>query len=115
MIENTIYDVCKNYYDANWVMDPGVVTVNAKFYNSLPDDLRKIFDEAFEDSRKWEIAEYQKLNKEAKDKIVSQYGCVINPMSDADLQKFKEAMKPVVAAYEQKVGKDYLDLFRNRK
>ncbi|MGI5963943.1 MAG: TRAP transporter substrate-binding protein [Lawsonibacter sp.] len=112
MIDNTVYDVCKYYYDCSWVMDPGVVTVNAEFYNSLPEDLRTIFDEVFDECRAWEIEEFQKANETAKERLVSEFGCTINPMSDADLQKFEEAMQPVHKAYEESVGADYLDLFR---
>lgn len=112
MIDNTVNDVCKYYYDCNWVVDPGVVTVNADFYNSLPDDLRQIFDEVFEECRAWEIEEFQKANESAKERLVSEFGCTVTPMKDEDLPKFKAAMESVLASYEQKVGKEYLDLFR---
>ncbi|CDZ75683.1 PBP2_TRAP_DctP10 [Peptoniphilus sp. ING2-D1G] len=112
MIENTVYEVCKNFYDCNWVMDPGVVTVNADFYNSLPDDLQQVFDEVFQECREWEIEQYQTANKEAKERLVNEFGCTINPMSDEDLAKFEKAMESVIADYEKKVGKEYLELFR---
>ena len=112
MIDNTVYDVCKYYYDCDWVMDPGVVTVNAGFYNSLPDDLRQIFDEVFEECRAWEIQEFQAANASAKERLEKEFGCAINPMTDADREKFITAMRPVFDAYEAAVGSEYLNLFR---
>lgn len=113
MIDNTVYDVCKYYYDCGWVMDPGVVTVNAEFYNSLPDDLRQIFDEVFKECQAWNIEETRAANDSAKTRLVDEFGCTINPMADEDKAKFEEAVQPVIDAYEASVGKEYLDLFRS--
>ena len=112
LIDNTIYDVCDYIYDCSWVMDPGVVTINQDFYNSLPEDLQKILMDTFKECQAWNIEETRKDNEEAKKRIVEEFGCTIAEFKAEDKAKFEAAMKPVIEAYEASVGSDYLNLFR---
>ena len=111
LVDNTIPDVCKYMFDCGWVMDPGVVTVNSEFYNSLPDDLRQIFDEVFKECQEWNIKETRADNEQALKDLSDKYGCVVTKQTADDRAKFVEAMQPVFDKYEQSVGTEYFDLF----
>lgn len=112
LIDNTIPDVCKYIYNCGWVMDPGVLTINQEFYDSLPADLQKILDDVCTEALSWEIEQLQAANTSALASLSKDYGCTVTDIQQTDLNKFKSAMESVVSAYEKTVGADYLNKFR---
>lgn len=112
LIDNTVYEVCKYAYDCAWVSDPMTFGVNKEFYESLPDDLRTIFDKVCNEGLEWQKTEQRQLNETAKKRLAEEFKVEITVIDPADKAKFEKAMESVVADYETKVGKDYLDKFR---
>ncbi len=111
-VGNAIQDVCPYFFDCGWVMDPGVVTVNKGFYEGLSEEDRKLFDETFAEALQWEIETVQAENEEALKDLSEKYNVTVTKQTEEDRAKFVEAMQPVYDAFEESVGKEYLDLFR---
>jgi C4-dicarboxylate transporter DctM subunit len=112
LIDNTVYEVCKYIYYCDWNYDPAVLTVNLKFYQSLPDDLREIFERVCKEAVQWQKDYLRQLNVEAIPRLEKEFGCIFEYATPEERQKFIEAVQPVVDAYEKLVGKEYVNLFR---
>jgi TRAP-type C4-dicarboxylate transport system substrate-binding protein len=70
------------------------ITVNLDAYNKLPDDLKKIVDDAaVETAKKWDI-DYRKL--EAKDvNLAKSKNVKVITLSDKEMAKFKKIVAPI--------------------
>lgn len=112
IIDNSLYEVCKYIYMCNWTYDPGVLTINRDFYNSLPEDLREIFDRVARECILWQKDYQRKQNIEAVSILEKEYNCELYTPTREERQKFIDASQGVIANFEKKVGKRYLDLFR---
>jgi TRAP-type C4-dicarboxylate transport system substrate-binding protein len=82
--------------------------VNEKYYQKLPDDLKKAFSEAAMEAAK---AERQFLvDNEADDlAFLKSNGMIV---TIPDVEKFREASKPVVSIMAEKVGWDIINLIK---
>lgn len=92
-----------------------VVLVNAKFYNELTADQKKLFDDAMEVANKYERQLADELNASSFEKLKSGGKMEFYTLTDADRAAFVKALEPVYAKYETIIGKDYLDAARNSK
>ncbi|NEU31173.1 TRAP transporter substrate-binding protein [bacterium LRH843] len=85
------------------------LVISLDFYNSLPDDLKKIVDEASIEARDYEREQSAIQSKEF---IAELKAAGVNVIEDIDKEAFKEATKSVIEMNEEAIGKDILELLR---
>jgi len=100
------YEVQKYLTEANSNLYVTATCVNPDFYNSLPDDIKKIIDESIQEMipRSFEIQE--KLNGEALDKIKAASDIKIEQLTEEERAAFKEKAKAAYDRYAKIVGSD---------
>ncbi|MGE4485127.1 MAG: TRAP transporter substrate-binding protein [Oscillospiraceae bacterium] len=107
------YEQQKYLMKINYLGYVGMWICNLDFYNSLPDDLRAIFDEAMLVGRD-RNQEYSKTSNTEKEKMLTeQYDVTIVDLSEAELKPFKDATAGVWDQIEGAVSKDVWDSFKN--
>ena len=93
-VTNKLYEVQKYYSTLSYVFDLGPVMVSEAFYQSLPDDLRTIFMETFNQI----IAEEHEIGKAAIDADIAAMennGVMVTRLTDAERRAFRESVEPV--------------------
>jgi len=102
------YEVAKYYTKVMPFFSQTVFFVNAKWLKSLPKDLQdvtvKIINQSCALART--IEEYHQ--EKALDMMVKDHGVKITTLPPEEIQKFREATKPVVTKYMEKIGEDYV-------
>ena len=95
-----IFEVQKYMTVTNYATGPDPFMVNLDWYNSLPDDLKKIFDEVAIDT----IAYSDKLNRESEERYIRQLSEKLetNYIEGKDLELFRALVEPV---YEHFIDK----------
>ncbi|WP_164553361.1 TRAP transporter substrate-binding protein [Brevibacillus marinus] len=89
---------------------PAPIIMSLKFYESLPDDLKKVIDEAGIETQQYQWEVVQNMEKEIMEDLKTK-GITI--VEDVDVEKFKELTRPVYDEFEEIVGKELMDLARN--
>jgi tripartite ATP-independent transporter DctP family solute receptor len=93
-VTNKLYEVQKYYSTIYYVFDLGPVMVSETFYQSLPDDLRTIFVESFNQV----ITEQHQIGKDSIEndlKTMESNGVTITRLTDEQRMAFKAAAQPV--------------------
>lgn len=95
---NKFYEVQKYFTDLHHCIDLAPVMVSEEWYQSLPADLREIFDQVVADT-----VDYQRnLSEEsvATDMEIIAEGCEVTILTDEQRLVFKEACQPVYDWFE---------------
>lgn len=104
--DKKFYEVTKYYSLTRHTISPAPVTTSLAFLNSLPDDIRAVFDEGIDtmskNQREMEYSREQEYIKEINDN-----GCAVNEVTELD--SFREAVKPVYDEWRTIVGDDIID------
>ncbi len=97
-----VYEVQKYLTITNYAIGPDPFMVNLEWYNSLPGDLKEIFDEVAIEAMRYS----DQLNRENEAKYIKLLSekLEINYVTLDNLEKFREATKPV---YQYFVNKEY--------
>ncbi|MDO4719032.1 MAG: DctP family TRAP transporter solute-binding subunit [Peptostreptococcaceae bacterium] len=106
---NKLYEVQKYISKTGHIYLSCPYLMNKTFYEGLPEDLQKVVADAVDSTvaaQRAALAEDEVTNT----KKMEDYGIAINELPEEELQKFKDAMKPVMESYEAKSGRTYLDL-----
>ncbi|WP_419954342.1 DctP family TRAP transporter solute-binding subunit [Neobacillus niacini] len=96
----------------NYMYDPLVFGMNKKLYDGLDEETRKILTETAQDAAKYQI----ELNRKENDKILAELeklGMEITELTPKQIEDFQVKVEPTIKKYEEIVGKDLLDKFRN--
>lgn len=101
------YEVAKNYTKVNPFFSQTVFFVNAKWLNSLPEDLRRVTVEVIKKSCALSrvIEEYHQ--DKALAMMVKDHGLTIIELPPEEQEKFRLATKSVVTKYMKMIGQDY--------
>lgn len=83
--------------------------VNEDFYNSLPDDLKVIFDESAEKFDAFAAEEGDKFEFETVPQLLRENGVELVQFTDEQIAKFQEATKPVVEENIDIIGRDFYE------
>lgn len=86
-----------------------IVLTNKKWYNGLPADIRKAFDEAMAEATKYERELAVQLDKESENKLRKSGKMQIIDLSKEEREKFVQAMEPVIKEFENTIGKEFID------
>ncbi len=85
-----------------------MVITNSKFWDGLPQDVRaelqKIMDQVTVEVNK----QAEALNQTARQKIIDSKTSEIDPLTDAQRQEWREAMKPVWEKFSDEIGADLI-------
>lgn len=102
------YEVAKYYTKVTPFFSQTVFFVNKKWLNSLPGDLKDITVSVIKKScaLSREIEQYHQ--EKALKMMQEDYGVEVITLPDSELEKFREATKPVVEKYMEKIGEDYV-------
>ena len=88
-----IYEVSDYLTISNYATGPDPFMVNLKWYESLPNDLQKIFD----DTARETIAISDKLNRKQESEFIQKLAqhLEVNYLTDDELEPFRKAVIPV--------------------
>lgn len=109
LYSNKLYEVQKYISKTGHIYLTCPYLINKSFFDGLPEELQKVVQDAVTatvEAQRAGLAEDEVINT----KKMEEYGIAINDISDAELQKFADSMKPVMEEYEKKTGRKYLDL-----
>jgi len=84
------------------------VIVNKKFWEKLPGDIRAELEKAMGEATAYERAIAKKENEDALALVKASGKTEVYVLSDAERKRWREALLPVHAKFEQTVGKDNL-------
>lgn len=112
LIESSkIYEVQKYMTIMNHSFTAEALIMNKDFYDSLPEDLQAVLDEAGEEFTRYE-REVSKEMDEAAIEFLSEE-LEVNVLSDEVKEEIKQLLQPVYEKYEAEIGSELMDLIRN--
>ena len=85
-----------------------MVVVNAKWWNSLPADIKKGLSEAMAEATIYNNQIGQQKNDEARKLIVDSGKAKVVKLTDAQLAEWRKAVAPVYAQFEKDIGADLI-------
>jgi C4-dicarboxylate-binding protein DctP len=100
------YEVQKTIAETNHGVIDYMVITNAKWWDSLPADVRKGLQEAMDEATEYGNKLANDINERDKDLIAKAGKAKIQELSKADLAKWQKAMEPVWKKFEPDIGKD---------
>jgi C4-dicarboxylate-binding protein DctP len=108
MYSQKFHEVQKTIVETNHGILDYMVVVNAKWWNSLPADVKKGLSEALAEATVYNNNIGQEKNDEAKKLITDSGKTKIVKLTDAQLAEWKKAVAPVYAQFEKDIGPDLI-------
>jgi tripartite ATP-independent transporter DctP family solute receptor len=109
------YKVAKDISNTQHIFIPQAIVINNKYWESLPNDVRKTLQDAALDVSKQYLNDYPKLEKEQMKKLES-LGAKIHLLSPEEKTSMAEAVKPVWANLGEKYGiTDWINEINKKK
>jgi len=102
------YEVAKYYTKVTPFFSQTVFFVNAKWFRSLPADLQEITVDVIRKSCALSRTIEEFHQDSALDMMVKRHGLEIIKLPPEEMNKFREATKPVVTKYMKLMGEDYV-------
>lgn len=106
------YEQQTHFMKVNYIGYVGMWIVNLDFYNSLPDDLRKLFDEACKVGRD-RNEEYSKTSNTEKEDFLAKNGITIVELNEEEHKAFKDVTAPVWDEIKAAITPDVWNAFIN--
>jgi C4-dicarboxylate-binding protein DctP len=103
------YEVQKTIANTNHGVIDYMVVTNAKWWDGLPEDVRKGLAQAMEEATQYANEEAAKLNDRDRKLIEDAKKAKVQTLSKEDVAAWREAMKPVWQKFEGDIGKDLID------
>lgn len=103
------YEVQKHFTESNGRVIDYMVLVNAKWWKGLPADIRAGLTKAMNEATEANNQIADKLNEDAKKKIVASGVTTIHELTPAQHAAWVKAMHPVWKKFEKQIGKDIID------
>jgi tripartite ATP-independent transporter DctP family solute receptor len=104
-----IYEVVSYMSLCKLGVNPQVYVASKKWLEGLPEDLRKIVIKGMAETAKWHTAQIRKEDATVVIPDLQKKGLKINEVTDAELAKFREAVKSVHEKWRGKVGAELYD------
>ena len=108
IFSNKLHEVAPKITMWKYCWDPGIVTINTKFYESLPEDLQKAVADSLKEAGQYVNELTAKEDKELLDDI-KKSGAEIYVMTPEESAVFAEAMKPVYAKFAPEFGPELIE------
>ncbi len=106
------YEQQKFFIRTNYLGYVGMWIMNNDFYQSLPDDLREIFDAACEAGLA-RNEEYAETSNAEKIQLIQDHGLEVIDLTDQERAQFKEATAPVIDDIKEVVSSEVWTAFEN--
>jgi C4-dicarboxylate-binding protein DctP len=103
------HEAQKHFVESNHGLLDYMVVTNADWWSGLPDDVKAGLIKAMAEATKVNNEIANKLNEEAKAKIVAAGTSQIHQLTPEQRKAWREAMKPVWAKFEDQIGKDLIE------
>ncbi|MGI6285873.1 TRAP transporter substrate-binding protein [Neomoorella humiferrea] len=98
MYTQKFYEVAKNYASTGHVFATCMLIINEKFYQSLPDDMKKVLQDAATEAEKYNNETVKKLEMDSVEKMKAA-GVVVNQIN---IDEMRNAVKDVAYKLEEK-------------
>lgn len=108
MYSQKFHEVQKSIVETNHGILDYMVVVNAKWWNSLPADIKKGLSEALVEATVYNNKIGQEKNDEAKKLIIDSGKAKVVALTDAQLAEWKKSVAPVYAQFEKDIGADLI-------
>ena len=108
IFSNKLYEVAPKITMWKYCWDPGIVTINTKFYEALPEDLQKAVAESLIEAGKFVNELTAKEDKELLADI-EKSGAEIYFMTPEESAVFAAALKPVYDKFAPEFGADLIE------
>ncbi|WP_353312828.1 TRAP transporter substrate-binding protein [Candidatus Albibeggiatoa sp. nov. NOAA] len=103
------HEVQKYFSETNHGYLGYMLVTSDSFWNSLPEDIRTELDAIIAEVTAEVNEEAYKLSMDYRQKVIDSGRTEVLPLTDEELAKWREAMKPVWAHFEEEIGKDVVD------
>lgn len=104
------YDVQKYLSTTGHAYDAQVLIASKKFWDKLSDADRALMKEASREATEFQRQASRDLNSKARAEL-AKAGMQINDVSDAERQRMREKLQPVIAKHQAAVGEDTAKAF----
>ncbi len=103
------YEVQKTIANTNHGVIDYMVVTNAKWWDGLPEDIRKGLQTAMDQATEYANNEAAKLNERDRQLIIDAHKAKVQTLSKEDVAAWREAMKPVWKKFEGDIGADLIE------
>jgi C4-dicarboxylate-binding protein DctP len=86
-----------------------LVAVNAKFWKSLPDDLRSGLEATLAEVTQWGNARSEQINQDDKQRIIASAKSELTVLTPEQLEAWQAAMRPVWDEFRDRIGAELVD------
>lgn len=100
---NKMYEVNKHITVWNFCWDPGILQMNAPFYDSLPPEYQKMVNEATIEVAEWINKTVAEEDQMLLDKFAAS-GCAVSVLTPAEISVFEKFFQPIHDKYSQEYG-----------
>lgn len=101
------FEVQKFATDSGHIYSPFVLLISKKFWDKLPDDLKKIVQDAANESKVHNRKLNREMNAEYLEKLKTKMDVTI--LTPEQRAKFQEAVKPVYDQFSKEIGTELVD------
>jgi TRAP-type transport system periplasmic protein len=104
-----IFEVVKYISTCNMGQNPQIYVASKKFLDGLPNDLKAIVITGMKEAAKWHTDKVLEEDRTVVVPDLNKAGITINAISAPELQRFKDAVKPVHEKWKKTVGPELYD------
>ena len=98
ILSSKFYEVQKYFSADRHIYNPQMIMASKKFWDTLSADEQKIFQEAMVEARNVQRKAARAMTEKSR-KVLIEHGMVLNDIAPAELQRMKDAVKPVTDKY----------------
>ncbi len=113
MVERKLYEVSKYGSDDNHNAVPYTVSINLKFWNSLPKDLQEVLFSSAKEAGLWTRGETERVDQEYI-KIIKEKGFEWHILTPEEREAWEKACDPVYEIFKKKAGKKEAEALINK-
>lgn len=107
---NKFYEVQKYFSGTRHIYNPQMMMVSKKFWDSLSNDEKKIFNEALAEARDVQRKAARAMTAKSR-KVLTDNGMQLNEIAPAELARMKAAVKPVEDKYAAQLDQALVKAF----
>ena len=97
------YEVQKFFSDTRHIYNPQLLLVSKKFWDTLSDDEKKIFQDAAYETRDYQRKTARDMTAKSREFVIKQ-GMKVNELSAQEIARMRDKVKPVIDKYTTQVG-----------
>lgn len=110
VVSQKFYEQQKYIINDNHVAAAAVWVMNKNFYDSLPDDIKTMFDKAMAEGKK-AAAAYEETATAKQEETVKKYGCQTIDLTDAQWKQFHDATTSIWKTVQKDVSADVMKTY----